>query len=100
MTFTRISNIEFNKVKGSILLYCLFISLIISLSPFKILSYCIPPLLLAFVLLQLFSKTFYRKLFISIFVCFGIILFYYSKSRVLNHDFSPTSAFLSLLTYG
>ena len=100
MILNRISNVEFYKVKGSILLYCLFISLIISLSPFKILSYGIPLFLLGFILLKLFSKTFYRKLSISILIFVGIILFYYSKSKFLNHDFSLPSALLSLITYG
>jgi hypothetical protein len=100
MSLERISNIEFDKQKANILLQCLVFTLLASLSPFKILSYFLPILLLVFTLIRLFSRSFHKNLLFAVVIFSGIILFYFFKSFFLHYNFSLASAFLSLLTYG
>jgi hypothetical protein len=92
--------VDFEKIKSGIFLDCICISLLISLSPLKILGYGIPLILLCYVLIRLLSKALHKNLTTGILVIAGVLTFYLAKSYYLNYDFNLLGAVLSGLTYG
>lgn len=87
-------NPDINALTGKALYYVFFIALIIAFSPFKIVAYAIPYILVLVFLIIHPLKSVFEKAVVFMFVSFSYIVLW----KFLSADYMIFSGFLSLLT--